>query len=221
MKRSLSVALLLAASLRAENVRLVEPRDGAPLDGGSRVAIAWSGDTEAEEWEAFLSVDGGRTFATRITPHLDARITRFTFEVPDVATNDARILLRFGDEIEEEEVAIPSRFSIRFDSSAVRTRIVTFRDERGDRGATMWVAGERDGSSLRTFVQRTSALRDAEVAALQLPPVKDADTTQDPAAIAHPTPAPFAPASASTPAPRARAGRNARALLLETRRLNI
>lgn len=49
------------------------PRAGAELAAGSLATVAWDGPPRgAEEWEAFLSLDGGRTYRLRITPHLVA-----------------------------------------------------------------------------------------------------------------------------------------------------
>jgi hypothetical protein len=115
-KALLFVALLLAnvASAR-ELVRLTAPAR-AVLDGGARAEVAWEADrplpAQIGEWEAFLSVDGGRHYRTRITPHLDARVRRFTFNVPNVSSTDARILLRLGDEEHERIVHLPQSFVI-------------------------------------------------------------------------------------------------------------
>jgi len=77
--------------------------------------IAWSADAlpaGADEWEAFLSVDGGAHYAVRLTPHLDASIRAFRFRVPNVSTRDARILLRTGDEEHERIISVPRSFAI-------------------------------------------------------------------------------------------------------------
>jgi hypothetical protein len=48
-----------------------------------------AGSLAAVEWEAFLSLDGGRTYPVRITPHLDLSIRRrFHFQVPAFPTRD-------------------------------------------------------------------------------------------------------------------------------------
>jgi hypothetical protein len=66
----------------------------------------------AEEWEAFLSVDGGRTFPIRITPHLPIAESSFAWTVPDLPTPAARIRLRFGVGGVERERVSPDRFAI-------------------------------------------------------------------------------------------------------------
>jgi hypothetical protein len=226
MRSILAVAALLALSVQAEP-RLLEPRDGAELAGGSLATIAWSGDVEncVQEWEAFLSVDGGRWFSTRITPHLDAGIRRFTFEVPNVTARDVRILLRFGDERRESEVDVPARFAIRFDPAAVRTpaAVATHDGEParpGDRGVALWVSGARDGSGLRTFARHESSYSSARVVAVAPPREENAESGGGESAIA--TPAGVAVAGISTrAASRARPLPRVHDLLLATGRLNV
>src|SRR3954466_15964762 len=99
-------------------VRLVAPQAGATLAAGSTAEIEWApvagfaGLPKSEEWEAFLSLDGGATYPVRITPHLDQDLRRVRFRVPDLPAADARILLRLGDERRETVIALPGRFSI-------------------------------------------------------------------------------------------------------------
>src|SRR5437763_15141390 len=85
---SLAVALLAFASFaRAESLRVVAPANGATLRGGSFAELRWTAanvPAAAEEWEAFLSIDGGRYYAFRVTPHLDIQLRSFTFIVPNV-----------------------------------------------------------------------------------------------------------------------------------------
>ncbi|NJL27913.1 MAG: hypothetical protein HC897_08450 [Thermoanaerobaculia bacterium] len=107
-----------AAALAPPSVELVRPRAGEALVAGTEAVVEWRPvgaalDPAIEEWEAFLSFDGGGYYAVRLTPHLDVARRRFTFRVPNTATEHARILLRFGDEVVETEVDIPQRFSIR------------------------------------------------------------------------------------------------------------
>ncbi|MEA2327252.1 MAG: hypothetical protein QOE68_2211, partial [Thermoanaerobaculia bacterium] len=87
---SLAVVLLAFASLaRAESLRVVAPANGATLRGGSFAELRWTSaqpPAAAEEWEAFLSVDGGKYYAFRVTPHLDIHLRSFTFVVPNVDT---------------------------------------------------------------------------------------------------------------------------------------
>lgn len=177
----LTVAFCCALSVTA-------PADRTELAGGSRATIAWTADTplpaEIEEWEAFLSVDGGRYYAMRITPHLDRDVQRFTFVVPNVMSNDARILLRFGDEDRETEVVLPLRLRIRHDSIAPRL-YMTADDEEGeaarqdDPPVAAWVSGARDGSDARGVVHREAALGARTLIAVTLPPLEDAVVPDD------------------------------------------
>ena len=78
--------------------RLLAPAEGDELTTGRDAVIEWEElalPPHVVEWEAFLSVDGGKTWPLRITPHLDIAIRRFTFRVPDLPTREARLLLRF------------------------------------------------------------------------------------------------------------------------------
>jgi hypothetical protein len=94
------------------------PAAGAVLAGGSTAELAWEPGpgferlAGAHEWEAFLSVDGGKTYAFRLTPHLDLDVRRFRWEVPRFPTEDARLLLRVGDEESETAIQLPLRFAI-------------------------------------------------------------------------------------------------------------
>ena len=179
------LAIAATLPLHAE-VRLLAPIASAELTGGSREIVEWiadAGDLPAhvEEWEAFLSVDGGKYYATRITPHLDASVRRFAFTVPNVTTSDARILLRFGDERRETEVELPQRFAIRGTVSAVpRGQLVSFDGEaarEGDRPVVSWAAGERDGSEIRELTRRDPAMAAHRVAGHALPHCEDPEPT--------------------------------------------
>lgn len=164
-RRSLAVllaALALAAGARPAlaYARLAAPASGAELEAGSLATIAWEGlalPPHTEEWEAFLSVDGGRTYPLRVTPHLDIRIRRFDFRVPDLPTREARLMLRFGDERREVEVEAPQRFAIvpgpRLWTPSPRRVFASGEAARaGDRGVAFWVEGSRDGARLREVV---------------------------------------------------------------------
>ena len=92
----IALALLGGMPALAGPIELVRPRAGETLAGGSIAVVEWSPGTDfdslsAEEWEAFLSVDGGGYYAVRLTPHLDVSHRRFTFRVPDVATLVAKL----------------------------------------------------------------------------------------------------------------------------------
>ena len=160
--RSLAGALALAAAMSVSaDVRAVlhAPREGEVLRGGTRATVSWSAASLprfVEEWEAFLSVDGGEYYAYRITPHLELDQRQFTFEVPNVETGNARILIRAGDERREIEIDLPQTFVIRQDAArALAEPSLEVDDEErgeaaraGDSGVIEWIDGDRDGSNL-------------------------------------------------------------------------
>lgn len=148
-------------------IRLVTPRAGVALAAGSTAEIEWApvagfaGLPKSEEWEAFLSVDGGATYPMRITPHLDSDLRRFHFQVPPVPTANARILLRFGDERRETAVELPEQFAIQAAPAGVLEE--TFQGSRmafalgepalpGHSGVVSWIEGTRRGGGLRQVV---------------------------------------------------------------------
>lgn len=205
-----------AAEVRA---RLLSPADGAELTAGSLATIEWVGldlPARAHEWEAFLSVDGGRTWPLRVTPHLDLSIRRFRFRVPGFPTKDARLLLRFGDEEREVEMEAPQRFVIVGDLRAWKPppgRVLA-RGERArenGQGAVVWVEGSREGGDLREVVSwgAGASLRRVEPAGTLWMPLLAPGPAQDgvppPAVSAEPAPLPRprprAEASAPRPAP--------------------
>jgi hypothetical protein len=171
MRRSLlALALVLAAAPAAAGqepalVRLAAPQAGEILTGGGTAELAWvpQGPFErldhVEEWEAFLSFDGGATYPVRITPHLDRDLQRVRWQVPAIPTRDARLLLRFGDERRETYVELPQRFTIAEAPWALPlfggAAPTTSRGEPalpGHPGVVAWVEGSRQGGSLRPRV---------------------------------------------------------------------
>jgi hypothetical protein len=166
----LAVALVASAlAAQAEGVRVLAPADGATLRGGSFAELNWSAaqlPAGAEEWEAFLSIDGGKYYGFRITPHLDVALRRFTFNVPNVDSRDARILIRAGNERQETEFVIPGSFAIARDAHAEESapRLLAFgRGEAarpGDPEVLAWAEGSRNGSAITAHAappERSSA----------------------------------------------------------------
>jgi hypothetical protein len=159
LTRALFTVVLVASATfaRADALRLLAPADGAMLRGGSLAELHWSAErlpAAAEEWEAFLSVDGGRYYGFRITPHLDIDLRSFTFVVPNFDTANARILIRTGDEERETEFDLGSSFSIVRDPDATQALPQLQDLERGeaaregDPAVLSWADGARDGSGL-------------------------------------------------------------------------
>src|SRR4051812_6058343 len=159
MRRALlAVALLACATIaRAESLRVVAPANGSTLRGGSFAELRWTAEQlppAAEEWEAFLSIDGGKYYAFRVTPHLDIQLRRFTFVVPNVDTRNARILIRTGDEVHELHFESRDSFSIVRDAKAEAPLPRVIESERGeaardgDPAVVAWADGARDGSDV-------------------------------------------------------------------------
>lgn len=228
-------ALALAAALSAHaDVRavLLAPRDGEVLRGGTQATVSWSAAELpgfVEEWEAFLSVDGGRYYGYRITPHLDLDRRMFTFEVPNVETADARILIRAGNEGREIELQTAQTFVIERDharalAAAPLEIVESERGEsarEGERGVIEWIDGNRDGSALtaRSALERECALRtaDARITTSLCGEEESGESTSAPRGVSSQL-AVAAPGSLARSAPRSRTGRD---LLLAYRRLNI
>src|SRR5882672_7966328 len=98
---------------------------GAPLPGDLRgghfatlTLDAKYVDAQAEEWEAFLSVDGGQFYSVRLTPHLNLAIRSYDILVPNVESSDVRLLIRTGNERVEKLHAVAQQFRIHADPDA-------------------------------------------------------------------------------------------------------
>jgi hypothetical protein len=151
----------------AAPIELVAPRTGDVLAGGATAEIEWAPLARyarlqgVEEWEAFLSLDGGATYPVRITPHLDQDLRHFRWQVPPIPTADARLLLRFGDERRETVVELPQRFSIVPTPGVVPTSLLSVpapargekarldEEDEEEEGVVSWVEGSRRGGALR------------------------------------------------------------------------
>jgi hypothetical protein len=168
--RTLILAGLFAAALAlpaaaAPAIHLVAPAGGELLPAGSLAELAWEPAApfdrldRIEEWEAFLSLDGGAHYTMRITPHLDRGLRRVLWRVPATPTRDARLLLRFGDEHRETVFELPQRFAItgspvpRFDLAPARVAFTRGEPALpGAAGVVAWVEGGRRGGSARPVV---------------------------------------------------------------------
>lgn len=225
MRRHLLVLALFlgivspAAGLRSP-VRLEAPRAGETLRAGDTAELAWEPFArlgalgQAEEWEAFLSFDGGATYPVRITPHLDLALRRVRWQVPAIPTNDARLLLRFGDERHETTVELPQRFAIAealwaaplFGGGARRAALPGEPALPGRPGVVAWVEGSRRGGDLHAVVAAPppsleSALRTPaagfETAVLATQGPSGPFTALAPASGTAPAPTPRRPRSAA------------------------
>jgi hypothetical protein len=151
-------------------VHLLAPWAGAALAAGSTAELEWTPGArfadlqKVQEWEAFLSLDGGATYPVRITPHLDQDLRRIRFQVPPLPARDVRILLRFGDEMRETAVELPERFAIVASPAAVSpameralplARSAFAAGEPalpGQAGVVAWMEGSRRGGGLHQVV---------------------------------------------------------------------
>lgn len=139
-------------------VEVMSPVPGDRLTAGGTVWIEWRSDAPLEqrgieEWEAFLSLDGGRYFGVRLTPHLDLGIRRFPVVLPGLAAEEARFLLRFGDERIEWEVEVPGTFRLVAGPLPLRwPALAAGKGEAarpGEPGVALWIEGRRSGADLR------------------------------------------------------------------------
>jgi hypothetical protein len=159
---------VLAAAARAGAVPVawVSPPAGAVWNAGESVTLewrrtgSWPREIHVEEWEAFLSLDGGHTFPVRLTPHLDADLRAVRVSVPSFPSANARLLLRFGDERREVEWLVPGGFTIRaarLEAPGLPDGVAALplEEERGeaaragDPGVVFWAEGRRDGGEWR------------------------------------------------------------------------
>jgi len=92
-----------AASGGTYSAKLISPRLGQVLYPGQHFRIEWNatlpktnaGGCEMEIW---LSLDGGRTFQTCITPVITPNAKYYDWTVPNTPTNAAVLDIRFGCE---------------------------------------------------------------------------------------------------------------------------
>lgn len=162
-----------ARSAQAVGVELLAPRGGMVLSGATTARLAWTASRplppDADEWEGFLSLDGGNSYRFRITPHLDLGRREFVFTVPNVSSDDVRLLLRFGNERQEIAVEFPDRLAIvaapellvgAAGSPAAAAGEVARATDR--EGVHFWVDGSRHGTNLKQWhVTTPGALRGA------------------------------------------------------------
>jgi len=94
----------LAAGEGTYSAKLISPRAGQVLYTGQRVRIQWDAsfpdmkNLHGCEMELWLSLDGGRTFSTCITPTITPRTKYFDWTVPNTPTSAAVLDIRFGCE---------------------------------------------------------------------------------------------------------------------------
>ena len=85
------------------SAQLISPTAGQILYPGQSVRVEWRSilppvNLGACEMEVWLSLDGGRTFYTLISPWMDPKAQYFYWTVPNMPTNAAVLDVRFGCE---------------------------------------------------------------------------------------------------------------------------
>jgi hypothetical protein len=119
---------------------LLPPAAAAAFHPGEVVQLRWRGvPSEAEEMEILLSLDGGRTFAVRVTPDLDADHGAFSWRVPPFPSRRARLAMRVNLAGREVFAALSTPFRIAAAGAAVPW---TVRSRDGD----LWPGGP-DGAA--------------------------------------------------------------------------
>jgi hypothetical protein len=103
LQLTISTASASSGTSGAYSAHLISPTAGQILHPGQQVMIQWTAqlphiNLTGCEMEVWLSLDGGRTFTTCITPILDPQARSFNWTVPNLPTNAAVIDIHFGCE---------------------------------------------------------------------------------------------------------------------------
>ncbi|MEW6735537.1 MAG: hypothetical protein AB1489_29870, partial [Acidobacteriota bacterium] len=89
---------------RFPKVLLALPKPGEVLTPGQKLTIAWGIDAPRDldlrycEQEIYLSLDGGKTRAIRITERLSGLARGYVWTVPNLPTDKAVLIFHFGSE---------------------------------------------------------------------------------------------------------------------------
>jgi hypothetical protein len=99
------------------SARLISPTAGQVLYPGQKVRVEWSStlphiDLGACEAEVWLSLDGGSTYTSRISPWLGSKDHSFYWTIPNTPTNAAVMDVRFGCESQYPESFAPQPASM-------------------------------------------------------------------------------------------------------------
>ncbi len=90
--------LLAAGMARAEGFHA--PAKSSRLEPGASARVRWDPsreESQADEMELVLSLDGGATFPIRVTGALSVETSEWTWRVPTLPTLHARLALRMGE----------------------------------------------------------------------------------------------------------------------------
>ncbi len=185
-------------------VALAEPRANSVLTARSQAVLAWqpigpaAQFAEIDEWEAFLSLDGGSSYPLRITPQLDFNLRQVRWHVPSLASDHVRLLFHLGGQRQDGtrfEIALdlPQRFRIAAPHSVLTLppSWVLGRGQAarpGEPGVVFWVEGSRRSEGLREvfaldpqagFAGYQPVLFSSEVAETETDPLPSSDFSGD------------------------------------------
>jgi len=108
---------VFAASGGTYSAKLISPRLGQVVYPGQQVRVEWTAafpdmrNLRGCEMELWLSLDGGRTWATCITPTITPNTRYYDWIVPNRPTNAAVLDIRFGCEFYYPESYSPQAAS--------------------------------------------------------------------------------------------------------------
>lgn len=213
MRRAPFLLLLLFPALTRPARAAATPWKASAVIAGNRLNVSWdSCPSGAREWEAFLSLDGGRSFPLRVTPHLSTTIRAFSWPIPWVVAENAKLRIRFGNGSSEREYDVPGEWNLvpSLDSRLLspESRDFAANPAPGEEQTSAWV--EWSGERPRTVVppappgaRSSSEWRSTESARSALPSRKLALAAVSPRPEkAPPSPRGFAPRDAAfLPAP--------------------
>jgi hypothetical protein len=155
MRRALFLLPLLFPALPRQAGAATTPWKASAGIAENRLNVSWeSCPAGAREWEAFLSLDGGRSYPLRVTPHLSTEVRAFSWPIPWVLAENARVRIRFGDGSSEREYDVPGEWDL-VPSRNSRPLSPESRDfaanpARGEEETSAWV--EWNGARPRTVV---------------------------------------------------------------------
>ena len=149
---ALSVAPQLVSTSSAAgtySATLISPRAWQVLYPGQKIMVEWNStlpniDLTGCEREVWLSLDGGRTFTTCITPILPPKADSYLWTVPNLPTNAAVMDIRFGceDGIPKatphkpcQPLSLRSRYRYR---NTARISVPRSQGDTPNRGVALW-----------------------------------------------------------------------------------
>jgi hypothetical protein len=157
MSRRLTLAIWmgLAAAVRAAAGPVVflpfgglgGPGGDTTLHPGQVVEVRWTGTPwGVEEMELLLSVDGGRHFAVRITPDLDADLRSYWWRVPPLQSGNAHLAIRVNLDGREVLAGVGERFRIAADLAADKAAAgPLYRWPMHAHGGELWITDAESG----------------------------------------------------------------------------